>query len=379
MKKIKLLHIQLLPLLSGVQKKMLRLLDALDREKYDIYVICRPGGPLVDKIIKSGYKYIPVTSLRRNLSLWDFISLIKIYLICREYRFDIVHTHSSKTGFLGRIAARLAGTPKIIHTVSGFPFHAQQFYLVRFFYIMLEAFASLFCDYLVIVNEYEKHFIQNTRLFSTKKVLTIFNGVYTDPEMEPRLYGPKGMIKPQKSLPELVDYFVIGSMARFAKAKNIVNFTKVAISVCRENPLIKFVFIGDGEYWDECYDLVASSGMHQQIIMPGWQNNIEYWLMNIDMFASYSYWEGLSNSILEAMSFGLPIIASNIVGNNEQVDDENGILVPVDDHVRFRKILTELPSRQNDLERWSRNSLSKCRELFSLRQFVEGYEKLYLS
>jgi len=358
---------------------MLMLLDSLDKEKYEIYVICKPGGPLTARLLDSGYHYLPVKSLRRNISLWDPIALFHIYLLCRKYSFDVVHTHSSKTGFIGRIAARSAGVPKIIHTVHGFPFHTHQLPVARYFYLLMEIFVSFFCNYLVIVNNYERVWALKSKLFSRKKVLTIHNGIDHYSEIQPRKYGIKGVKKPSKTNPELVDYFVYGTVARFTRAKNIVNLTRVAISVCRDNPQIKFVFIGDGELWDKCFDLVASAGLHRQILMPGWQNNIDYWLKNIDVFVLYSNWEGLSISILEAMSLGIPVIASDIKGNNELIDNSNGILVQLDDHVRLRKTLLEVPQRIDDLNLWSRNTLTKCQSEFGLDRFVNSYEKLYLS
>jgi glycosyltransferase involved in cell wall biosynthesis len=377
MGKIKLLHIQLLPILSGVQKMMLLLLNALDKDRYEIYVICKPDGPLVNRLKEEGYNYLPVKSLRRNLSLWDPVALIHIFLLCREYRFDIVHTHSSKTGFLGRIAARIAGVKRIIHTVHGFPFHSHQFIVARYLYLSLEILASFFCDYLVVVNHYERNWILRKKLVNPRKILTVYNGIEPKLSISPRKYSSKGMVSPVKSNPDLAGFFVFGTVARFTRAKNIVNLTKVAISVCRENPQIKFVFIGDGELWDRCYDLVTSAGMNRQILMPGWQNNIEYWLMNIDVFVLYSHWEGLSISILEAMSLGLPVIASDIKGNNELVDNQNGILVSVDDHIRFRRILSELPHRKGELENWSQNSLTKSRTIFDLTGFARRYEEIY--
>ena len=137
MTKIKLLHIQLLPLLYGAQNVMLKLLNSLDINRYEIYVISKPGGPLVDRLRQLNYHYIPVKTLRRNISFLDILAFFKIYNICKKYKFDIVHTHSSKTGFIGRIAARSAGIHKIIHTVHGFSFHPFQSHLNSQFLILL--------------------------------------------------------------------------------------------------------------------------------------------------------------------------------------------------------------------------------------------------
>lgn len=378
-KKKKLLHIQLLPLLSGVQNMMLLLLDSLDKERYEIYVICKPNGPLVNRLEESGYHCLPVKSLRRNLSLLDFVAFWHIFSICRKYRFDIVHTHSSKTGFLGRIAARLAGVPKIIHTVHGFPFHEHQFFIARNLFLTLEVIAARFCDFLVMVNRHERDWAIKTKLFPANRIMTIYNSVIVEESVEPRVYGEMGTVTPPKTNPELTGYFVFGTVARFSRQKNMVNLTQAAISLCRNESNIKFVLIGDGETWDRCYDLVASAGMNRRILMPGWQKNVTYWLMNMDVLVLYSLWEGLPISILEAMSLGIPVVASDIKGNNELIDNDNGILLPLDDHILLRRTLSELPSRKPDLERWSRNTLTKCRSMFDLNSFIRGYEKLYES
>ncbi|NQT65323.1 MAG: glycosyltransferase family 1 protein, partial [FCB group bacterium] len=84
MRKIKIVHIQLLPLLSGAQNVMINILESLEEDKYDIYVISKPGSPLVDKIKELGFHYIPVPSLRRELSLFDSIAFVHFFLIFRK-------------------------------------------------------------------------------------------------------------------------------------------------------------------------------------------------------------------------------------------------------------------------------------------------------
>jgi len=177
MNRIKILHIQLLPLLSGVQNMMISLLTALNPEKYEIFIISKPDGPLVEKIKNLKFHYIPIKSLRRNISFWDLIAFIEIYRICKIYRFDIVHTHSSKTGFIGRISARLAGIPRIVHTVHGFPFHQFQPNWIQYFYQIMEHVAAKFCDKIVFVNNFERELAIEKKIAPTWKVTTIYNGI----------------------------------------------------------------------------------------------------------------------------------------------------------------------------------------------------------
>ena len=376
--KKRILHIQLLPLMSGVQRMMLLLLDSLDKEEYEFFVLSKPGGPLIKKLEESGYRYLPVNSLRRSLSLWDLVAFVNIYLLCKRYKFDIVHTHSSKTGFLGRIAARLAGVPKIIHTVHGFPYHSHQPFYARYLYMFLESIAGHFCDKIVIVNEFERYEAKRKRIIQAYKMQTIYNGINVDPKVKFRKYGGDGLlIKPAKTMSELRDSFVIGTIARFTTAKNIVNLTKIAVRVCLRNPTIKFVFVGDGELFETCSKIVSDAQMEGRIILPGWQTNIEEWLVNFEVFCLFSYWEGLSISILEAMSWCLPVIASSIKGNNEIVTRDTGLLLDVDNHEEVIDTLVSLPHRPNDLNNWSKNTLTRIEENFSLQQFVKQYKSLY--
>jgi glycosyltransferase involved in cell wall biosynthesis len=342
---------------------MLTILNSLDKDKYDIYVISKPGGPLVEKVKKLGYNYIPVPSLHRDLSFLDGLAFINLFLIFRKHKFDIVHTHSSKTGFLGRIAARLAGISMIVHTVHGFPFHPYQSKLIFHLYKSMEKFAANFCDKIVFVNNYEREAAIADHLIQPEKAITIYNGIEL-PMM--RLHNK-----------EKSDKLIIGSCLRFWKQKNIIDTIKAAIQVCKKNENIHFIFIGDGELYKVAEKIVHDSGFKDRIHILGWQNNVTEWLQKFDVFLLYSKWEGLPLSILEAMSFGLPIVASNIKGNNELVSDANGILVPINDIDRLTAVLLSLPDEKERLIKMGENSRKLIKEKFDLMDFIRKYKNVY--
>ncbi len=360
----KIVHIQLLPLLSGAQNVMLKILESLDRDKYEIYVISKPGGPLVNKVKELGYKHVPVSSFRRNISFMDIIAFIKLYKIIKKYKFDIVHTHSSKSGFLGRFAARIAGVHKIIHTVHGFPFHYAQPKLVRFFYQFLEKIVSPFCDKVIFVNDYERELAIDYKIIKPENALTIYNGI-----------DIKRIKLAQRSNKN--DNFVVGSVLRFEKIKNIINTVKVAIRVCKSNDRFIFHFIGDGKLLEDCRKMILEAGLEKRIILPGWKENINDLLADFDVFLLYSIAEGLSISILEAMSMSLPIIASDVKGNNELVSDSNGVLVPINDIDRLTAVLLSLPDNLNQLKKWGTNSFKIVEEKFNLLNFIRKYNDIY--
>ncbi|MFC1898214.1 glycosyltransferase family 4 protein [Candidatus Cloacimonadota bacterium] len=367
MRRVKLAHLQLLPLLSGVQNVMLKMLANLDNEKYEFYVISKPGGPLVDKVLELGYHHIPIPSLRRDLSLLDGIAFLHLFWVFRKYKFDIVHTHSSKTGFLGRIAARFAGIKKIVHTVHGFPFHAAQQIPIRISYQILEKFAASFCSKLIFVNDFEREFAIKYKIVKEDKAVTIYNGI----EFNSKKIKSDQLIKK--------DQFTIGSVLRFEKIKNIEITIQTAIQVCRQNEKIKFYFIGDGSLLTACRTLVSDAGLEDKIILPGWQNNTSDWLKTFDAFLLFSISEGLSISILEAMSIGLPIIASDVKGNNELVSFRNGITVPINGIDRLAEVLLSLPTREEEMKNWGDESIAIVKEKFNMKTFISKYESIYES
>ena len=123
--KVKIAHIQVLPIMSGVQKAMCDVLIRLDKEKYDILVICQSKGELTDFLEKNKIKFHVLNELRRKINpYFDFIAFIKLYIIFRQEKYDLIHTHSSKPGIIGRVAAKFAGIKCIVHTVQGFAFRS---------------------------------------------------------------------------------------------------------------------------------------------------------------------------------------------------------------------------------------------------------------
>jgi glycosyltransferase involved in cell wall biosynthesis len=364
MKKIKLAHVQLLPLLSGAQNVMLSLLTSLEKEKYDIYVISKPGGPLVAKVKNLGFTHIPIPALRRNLSILDSVAFFQLFTTFQKYKFDIVHTHSSKTGFLGRIAARLSGIKKIIHTVHGFPFHYAQPLAIRLFYQFLEKSVSPFCDKMAFVNGAEYNFALKHKIVRKDKAVLIHNGI----ELNENIVRTKSREK---------NNFVVGSVLRFEKIKNIENTIKAAIDVCKKDKQFTFYFIGDGNLLRHCRKLVSDAGLSERIIFPGWQNDILEWLQKLDVYLLFSIAEGLSISILEAMSVGLPIVASDVKGNNELVSDKNGVLVKLNEVDKLVDVLVNLPSKKDELDVWGTESCRIVKEKFSQQQFVSKYKKIY--
>ncbi|EOT0571050.1 TPA: glycosyltransferase family 4 protein [Citrobacter braakii] len=315
----KIAHIQLLPLLSGAQRVSLDELQRLPNDKFDKYLICCQTGPLTIEAEKLGIKCIIIDSLTREISpIKDLKSLIHLIKIIKNYRFDIIHTHSSKTGVIGRLAGFISKTPLIIHTVHGYSFPAAKNKIQYIIYYIMERIGSMCGNKLICLHETDKEIaIQNLKV-KPNDIYIIPNGVdvkkYTPPSIENKqLY--------RQSLNLSKDDIVIGMTGRLWLQKNPIFLLENMLPLLIENKNIKILFVGDGELKKELEKFINIYDLNKQVYLLGWRNDIYRILQSIDIFTLPSKWEGMPLAILEAQSSGLPCIVSNITGNNNLVSD----------------------------------------------------------
>jgi glycosyltransferase involved in cell wall biosynthesis len=367
--KKKILHIQLLPLLSGVQNVMLHILQGLDPSEFEIYAACRPGGPLVEEIRKRGYTFLPLPHFKREISVFDFAVFMHLIFLCRKHSFDIVHTHSSKPGLLGRIAAKIAGVPLVVHTGHGAPFHENQPPAVQKLYMKLERFGAQFNDWMIFVNNYHRNYYIEHRLIPAAKTVTIYNAI--NPEL---LDAIERKTSHRKLVGEAVN---IGSILRFSEQKNIVMTISAAISICQNRQDVQFTFIGDGEYFEICRKMVSGAGLQERILLPGWCHDTPGRLAKFDVFMLYSNYEGLPMSIIEAMFAGLPILASDIPANAELVDDSNGWLAHAYNRQALETALNKIIDARDSYVQKGLAGKKKAKELCSYENFIREHLRIY--
>lgn len=163
----KILHIQVIPILSGAQRISFEILKSLSNDEYDKTILFSSQGTEEQKQeIKNCFENIGVTVvfssyLIRDINIkTDWCAFWEIYALCKKEHFDIVHTHSTKPGIIGRMAATFAGVPLVVHTVHGIAFHAFTPFPKRQFYWLCEMAASFFCNKIVLVNDYYRRYFR---------------------------------------------------------------------------------------------------------------------------------------------------------------------------------------------------------------------------
>ena len=384
MKKImkpRICQIVLLADLSGSKRSMIEILKQLNGNEYSRFVISNGKGDLIRKLNSLGITSLSVPRLVRQIRpVQDIQAFINIYLFCKKYQFDVVHTHSSKTGFLGRIAARFAGVKVIIHHVRGYSFHEFSSFYDRFFYQLLEKFAGLFCDKVIFVNKEELICSVRKSIIPINKCTTILNGIdfqEFDILLKERWRKEKRI---DLKLPE--EGNVVIFCGRLCVQKDPVTLYRTILSYFERGERDTFFLIlGDGEYFVELQNIFKLHSLLDNVYLLGWQRQIAKYLAASDVFFLPSLWEGMPRTILEAMSMGIPVVCSNIKGNREAVDDGvTGYLSPPRSHKIFAEKIYELIHNDKKRSQFGKNSYEKAKKYYdsktNSRKIINMYSSL---
>ncbi len=374
MTKVKILHIQVLPIMSGVQKAMMDILERLDRNRYHITILCNAEGELTAAAARLNIDCLILPELKREINpLFDLFAFIKLIRLIKQNRFLLVHTHSSKSGFIGRLAARAAGAKCVVHTVQGFAFHEYSSRLATFIIGLMERIAGRVTDRIIFVNQFDRTIALKMKLAPAEKMVTIPNGIdlaqFNPDGTEPI---PADLVGIEKS------GGLVGMVARLWEQKAPQDFIRSIPVVVKAIPNAKFLVIGDGHLKERLVKLSQELNIRDHVLFLGWRQDVKALLKILDVFVLTSLWEGLSVSILEAMASGKPVVATHIKGNNELViDGETGFLVPAKNPQQVGERVLTLLMNRTLAQKMGLKGYQRVRENFSIENTVGKINQVY--
>jgi glycosyltransferase involved in cell wall biosynthesis len=323
--KIKVAHIVTNFALGGAQDYLITTIKNLDRNKFDIYILGKLEGERVEVLNDlKGIKRFNVSALSREISLIkDLIAIFQIYKLCKKHNIIIVHTHSSKAGVVGRIAAKLAGVKIIVHTIHGFSFHDFMTARRKAIFIFLERLMAHFTDVLLLVSEKEKEVAIKLKIIPRRYIETIYNGVDFLPFAE-----EVNKISFRKSLGFEKSDFIIGFSGRFSHQKALHILIEAFNIINKEYPDTRLLLVGDGILKNELQRQLEQFKITDKVLMTGFQTNVATYYKIMDIFVMTSLWEGLSRCLAEAMYAKVPVIATDVGGTADAVkNSETGWLI----------------------------------------------------
>lgn len=295
----------------------------LDPEKYRVTVVTGQGGPLTETAQLAGMEVIVEPSLVSPISPRDDArALRRLTEICRERSFDVVHTHSTKAGALGRIAAYRAGVPVIVHSYHGFPFHDFQSPVRRALYVAVERRLAGITDVVLAIGS-------GVATEALRRGLARPTGLRTvAPVIEEhtvlRSPATRRAAREALGIPETAK--VVGTVGRIDFQKAPEHFVEAVARMPRDTVA---VWVGSGPGQEAAERLLHERGLAGRFSFVGQRSDVAELLPALDVFAMSSRYEGLPCAVVEAMRCGLPVVATAVNSVPDLViPGESGILVP---------------------------------------------------
>jgi len=373
--KAKVFHVITKLELGGAQKVTLMTLERLPRDRYEVALVTGPDGLLRDWAERiPDLKRVWMPSMVREVRpIKDFVTLFGLWRFFRRERPDVVHTHSSKAGILGRWAAQLAGVPHIFHTAHGFGFNDFQRPIVRSLYIWLERVTTKITTRLVVVSYANAEVGEKNNVFKRGDWILCRDAISVEEFLQAR---PRGNRLSEWGVPS--GKLVVGMPACFKPQKCPLDFVEIAAEVLQKTERAHFVMIGDGELRPEVEARIRELNIGKHITLLGWQQNMPQVYRNLDVVVLTSLWEGLPCVFSEAMACELPIVATNVDGAREAIfDGENGFLHQphdIDGMAESIVSLLESPELRHSMGRKGRERVME----FDISTSVSNLENAYM-
>ena len=336
-----------------------------------------PEGKLLQTFCPQGMKIVEIPELIRSLSpLKDWRAYRKLRKFFEENHFDVVHTHASKAGIVGRVAARKAGVPVVVHTVHGQAFHPYQSSFKNKIYIAAERFAAKYCDRIYAVAQAMIDQCVAAGVAPREKYQVVYSGMdlqsFVNARRSPELRAKLG-------IPE--DAPVVGILARLFELKGHDCMIAAAPKIVAEIPNVRFLFIGDGILREQFQAEIARLGLTEHFVFAGLipPEQVPAYLAQVDILAHLSLREGLPRACVQALASGKAVVAYPLDGTPEVVlDGETGLLGEPENVDQVAANVLRL-LQDNDLrERLGRRGQQFVLERFDWRKMADILEESYL-
>ncbi len=379
---MRIMHISTRLILGGSQENTVLSCEGQANKGHDVSLVYGPiygpeGSHLARADAHGGIETIETPHLVRQLAPYkDWKCYCDLRKLIRVWKPDIVHTHSSKAGILGRLAAWKEQVPGIVHTIHGLAFHPYQSRWRNAIYVQAERVAARHCHSIVCVADAMRDQALAVGIGRAEQYQTIYSGMETDRYLNP-LRSRQAM---RDELGFQDDDFVLGTIARLAELKGHDDLLDALHPLMQENPHLKLLWVGDGWWRDRLLGRVRDMGLQDQVITTGLvpSEDIPNFIAAMDCLAHPSYREGLPRTVPQALLGGVPVIANDVDGTKEIVlDGETGRLIAPGDLNALHTATKWMMEHKTERKHMGERGRELCRERFAAARMVEQLEHLY--
>ncbi|OGU83784.1 MAG: hypothetical protein A2499_15220 [Stygiobacter sp. RIFOXYC12_FULL_38_8] len=382
-KKIKVLNIITLFSVGGATETVVSMAEGLNKKGYDVHIATGPNIPTEGSMYETANRLnIPVytfENLKRAINLIDDVRIIlELARFIRKNNYDIVHTHSSKAGVVGRLAAWLAGTKVRLHTIHGLPFHRYESWFVRNSFKLIEKFAALTCTKLVAVTHTIVDVMVKNNLAPREKFAVIRSGFNIDEYIN--FNQDVSALRKKYSLKD--DEVVIGKVSRFSILKGHKYLVNAFCEISKKNPKTKLLLIGNGEIENSLREMVKQMNLTDRVIFTGLiqPEEIPSAIAVVDILVHTSLLEGLARVLPQAIMMEKPVISFDLDGAHEVIKDGvNGYLIEPENDAMLSDRILDLATNLEKAKEFGRIGKKNLSDEFSTQKMVNQIHELYTS
>ncbi|RJQ50856.1 MAG: glycosyltransferase [Actinobacteria bacterium] len=358
------------PTSGGVIQHVLYLADGLAESGWNVTVAGPKKGRLASGIDSERVNYVELPMVRRINPISDLPAFVKLLWLCGRLKPDVLHLHSSKAGFLGRVAGRLARVPVVVFSPKCWSFQSATGLKHRL-YVSLEGFASRFCDKTIAVSQREIDDALRERVLGPDDIVLINNGITPSPgnPLPPHV----------QAIVDSSDEIIV-SAGRLDEQKGYAYLVDAMAEVMARRPSTTLVVAGEGPYESDLNEKARALGISESVNFVGEIQDVRPLLEQSTLFILSSLWEGLPHAIIEAMAAGLPTVATDVGGSAELIEENRtGVVVPAKDAQALATAILSLledPARMSEMGRLARE---KAERDYALEKCISSNASLYLA
>jgi glycosyltransferase involved in cell wall biosynthesis len=333
-------------------------------------------GSMMDYALSHGVQplVIPEMVTAFRLTPRDATAVMKLCRLLRRLQPHIVHTHTTKAGFLGRLAANLTRIPVIVHTYHGHVLHkyygATKTHLLR----CLERTLAAFTDCLVTVSESVKQELVAYRVAPSAKITVIPLGFHLEPYLSART--KRGHFRQEIGVNDSTR--LVGIVGRLFPIKNHRLFLDAAARVAACEPTVRFIIVGDGVLRSKLEQQAQTLGIADRVCFTGWRRDLPHIYADLDVLMVSSDNEGTPVSAIEAMAAGCPVVATRVGGLPDLITDRaTGYLVPPNEPDTLADATMQILQQPDTAHHLSQAAQGMVRERFAVQRLILDIEALY--
>ena len=378
---IRIMHVITRMVKGGAQENVLDMTVRLDPKRFESILVTGPSegpeGSLEQKAVERGADLRRIRWLVREISpVNDFRAVVSLIRLIRAEKPDIVYTHTSKAGIVGRIAARIARVKVIIHEPHGHIFTGYYGKFKSSIFVGLERWFGRYANRLVMLTENERTDHLHYRIAPEDKFITIHSGVDYVPMLNDN--SELGALRTPLCIGR--DAKVIGTLGRLVEVKGQIYLIDAMPAILSRVPNAHLVLIGSGPLQEELQCRATGLGVSANVHFAGYRKDVTACLKDIDLFVLPSLNEGMGRVLVEAMVMRLPVVASDVCGIKDLVHDgRNGRLVPAEDPKAIAEAVTEILIDPDLARRMGDEGYSVVVPDYGVETMLDQIQRMYIS